>query len=25
VHKLKVIQTKEGWKVDLKYTYTPEL
>jgi hypothetical protein len=25
VHKLKVTQTKEGWKVDLKYTYTPEL
>ncbi|MCX6289284.1 MAG: hypothetical protein NTW92_05925 [Bacteroidetes bacterium] len=24
-HKLKVIQTKEGWKVDLKYSYTPEL
>jgi hypothetical protein len=24
-HKLKVIQTKDGWKVDLKYTYTPEL
>ena len=25
VHKLKVTQTKEGWKVDLKYSYTPEL
>jgi hypothetical protein len=24
-HKLKVIQTKEGWKVDLKYSYAPEL
>lgn len=23
--KLKVIHTKDGWKVDLKYTYTPEL
>ena len=24
-HKLKVIQTPEGWKVDLKYTYGPNL
>jgi hypothetical protein len=25
VHKLKVVPTKEGWKVDLKYTYGPKL
>ena len=25
VHKLKVIQTPEGWKVDLKYSYGPNL
>lgn len=24
-HKLKVIQTPEGWKVDLKYSYGPNL
>lgn len=24
-HKLKVQQTKDGWKVDLKYSYAPEL
>jgi len=24
-HKLKVIQTPDGWKVDLKYTYGPNL
>lgn len=24
-HKLKVQQTKDGWKVDLKYSYTPDL
>ena len=24
-HKLKVIQTESGWKVDLKYTYSPNL
>jgi hypothetical protein len=24
-HKLKVIQTLDGWKVDLKYTYGPNL
>jgi hypothetical protein len=25
VHKLKVVQTPEGWKVDLKYSYGPNL
>ncbi len=24
-HKLKVQQTKDGWKIDLKYSYAPEL
>lgn len=24
-HKLKVIETPDGWKVDLKYTYDPNL
>ena len=25
VHKLKIISTPNGWKVDLKYTYGPNL
>ena len=25
VHKLKIISTPKGWKVDLKYTYSPNL
>jgi predicted DNA binding CopG/RHH family protein len=25
VHKLKIISTPKGWKVDLKYTYGPNL
>jgi hypothetical protein len=25
VHKLKIIETPKGWKVDLKYTYGPNL
>jgi hypothetical protein len=25
VHKLKIIATPKGWKVDLKYTYGPNL
>jgi predicted DNA binding CopG/RHH family protein len=25
VHKLKIISTSNGWKVDLKYTYGPNL
>jgi hypothetical protein len=25
VHKLKIMETPKGWKVDLKYTYGPNL